>query len=200
MELNYYTTIFIVQCCLRIWLVAPQTPSPRHIILTSSTAAFLGLPGYIAYTPTKVAIRALTDTLRQELLLYGKDAYKVHCCFPGTFLSESFLQEQEHKSDLTKAIEGTDMSRSELELNMPTARQVAGKIIQGLELGKTYISVDFQTELLLNNMRGPSPRFWIVYDFVLGVFASLVWWIFRIWFDRKTIIYGEARKVRDNRV
>ncbi|KAE8352051.1 NAD(P)-binding protein [Aspergillus coremiiformis] len=193
MESHYYTSIFIVQCCLRLWLVAPQTPSPRHIILTSSTIAFLGLPGYIAYTPTKVAIRALADTLRQELLLYGYGAYKVHCCFPGTFLSESFFPEQKQKPELTKVIEGTNMSQPELERKMPGASQVARKIIRGLEMGKTYISVDFQTELLMNNMRGPSPRFWTAYEFLLGIVASLLWWVLRVNFDRKTRTYGEAR-------
>ncbi|KAE8380177.1 NAD(P)-binding protein [Aspergillus bertholletiae] len=197
MESNYYTTIFAVQCCLRLWLVAPQTPSPRHIILTSSTAAFLGLPGYVAYTATRVAIRALADTLRQELLLYGEDAFKVHCCFPGTFLSESFFQEQEHKPGLTKVIEGTSMSQEKLEHKIPGAREVARKIVRSLEKGKTYIPVDFQTELLLNNMRGPSPRFWTVCDFLLGLLASLVWWAFRVDFDRKTRRYGATRNGRD---
>ncbi|KAE8364026.1 hypothetical protein BDV27DRAFT_172622 [Aspergillus caelatus] len=200
MESNYYTTIFAVQCCLKLWLVAPQTPTPRHIILASSAAAFLGLPGYIAYTPTKVAIRALADTLRQELLLYGKDAFRVHCCFPGAFLSESFSQGQEHKPGLTKVLEGTSMPQEALERKIPGAREVARKIVWGLEKGKTYISVDFRTELLLNNMRGPSPRFWTVCDFFLGLLASLVWWIVRIDFDRKTTRYGAARNPRDSRV
>ncbi|KAF7594903.1 hypothetical protein BBP40_007938 [Aspergillus hancockii] len=174
LESNYYTTIFMVQCCLKLWLVAPKTPSPRHIILTSSTAAFLGLPGYIAYTPTKVAVRAIADTLRHELHLYGKNVFRVHCCFPGSFLSESFFQEQERKPGLTKVLEGTDMARPELERRVPSSKVVAKKIIRDLELGKAYIAVDFQTELLLNNMRGPSPRFWTVYEFLLGVVASLL--------------------------
>ncbi|KAE8147813.1 NAD(P)-binding protein [Aspergillus avenaceus] len=199
LESNYYTTIFIVQYYLKVWLVTPQS-STRHILLTSSTAAFLGLPGYVAYTPTKVAIRSLADTLRSELLLYGADAYKVHCSFPGTFLSESLLQEQEVKPGLLKELEGTDMPVDELKKNKPSARAVAKKIIRGVELGKTYIPVDFQTELLLNNMRGPSPRFWILWDFFLGIMASLVWWVFRVDFDRKTRRFGEVRGARDNRV
>ncbi|KAF9889313.1 hypothetical protein FE257_007422 [Aspergillus nanangensis] len=200
MELNYYTTIFIVQSCLRLWLKAPQTPSPRHIVLTSSTAAFLGLPGYGAYTPAKVAIRALADTLRQELFLYGKDAFRVHCSFPGTFMSTSFLEEQENKPGLLKALEGTDHTRLELEQRVPSPRTVAQSIIRGLEVGKEYIAVDFQTELLLNNMRGPSPRFWAVWDFLLGVVAAVVFWWFRRGSDRRTMREGQSRRVRDSRV
>ncbi|KAB8078080.1 NAD(P)-binding protein [Aspergillus leporis] len=202
LESNYYTTLFTVQCCLRLWLVAPQTPSPRHIILTSSTAIFLGLPGYIASTPTKAAIRALADTLRQELLLYGKDAFRVHCCFPGKFLSDSFFHEQDIKSRLTKVLEGTDMARPELEKNIPSARVVAKKIIRELEMGKTYVAVDFKTELWLNNMRGPSPRFWTVWEFLLGVLGAVVWWVFRVGFEMKIRRFGGEmrRNGRDNRV
>ena len=92
------------------------------------------------------------------------------------------------------------MSQEELVRKIPGAREIARKIVRGLEKGKTYIAVDFQTELLLNNMRGPSPRFWTVCDFLLGLLASCVWWAFRIDFDRKTRRYGEARNGRDSRV
>ncbi|KAL4892030.1 NAD(P)-binding protein [Aspergillus ambiguus] len=202
MELNYYTTVFIVQCCLRLWLRVPHPPSPRHIVLTSSTAAFLGLPGYDAYTPAKVAIRALADTLRQEVLLYGRDVIRVHCSFPGPFSSSSYLEGHDNKPELLEMLEGTPRSRDEVKRTVPSPRTVAQRIISGLEKGKTYIPVDFQTELLLNNMRGPSPRFrwWALWEFLLGIVAAMAWWWFRRDFDRKTLRYGESRRRRDSRV
>lgn len=202
MERNYYTTVFIVQCCLRLWQRVPNTPSPRHIVLTSSSAAFLGLPGYDAYTPAKVAIRALADTLRQEVLLYGEDAIRVHCAFPGPFASDSYLDMHEHKPQLLGMLEGTPRSREELERRVPSSRTVAQRLIGGLEKGKVYITVDFRTELLLNNMRGPSPRFrwWAPWEFVLGIVGAMVYWWVRWKADRTTLQYGQTHRRRDSRV
>ncbi|THC94748.1 hypothetical protein EYZ11_005787 [Aspergillus tanneri] len=190
---NYYSAVFIVQYCLKLWLAAPPTPSPRHILLTSSLSAFVGVPGYIAYTPTKVAIRALADTLRQELLMYNDHAVKVHVSFPGNFLTDSFLEEQGNKPRLTKTLEGTDGSRMELEQRLPTANTVAKKVIRELEHGKTYIPVDWKGELLLNNMRGPSPRFWTLWELLLGLVAVATWWVVRMDFDRKSRRFSSAR-------
>lgn len=198
-NLNYYSTIFIVQYCLKLWLAAAPTSSPRHVLLTSSLAAFVGIPGFVAYTPTKVAIRALADTLREEFLLYGDNAFKVHVSFPGPFITEAFLEEQNNKPLLTKMLEGTDVSRTVLEQKIPSSRTVAQRIISGLEKGKTYVPVDWQGELLLNNMRGPSPRFWTFWDFFLGIIAACAWWFFRTSWDRKTRRFG-VRNGRESRV
>lgn len=193
LEINYYTSAFLAQSCLRIWLNSPTCTWTRHIVFTSSTAAFVGLPGYIAYTPPKVAIRALADTLRQELLLYGDDKYRVHCSFPGSFVSEALVEEQKLKPELLKSLEGTNMPEAELIQSVPTAAEIAKKIIKALEKGHTYITVDFQSELLLNNMRGPSPRHWSLYDFIIGLIAVVGWWLFRLDFDRKTRRYGHEK-------
>lgn len=187
-----------MQYCLKLWLAAAPTPSPRHVLLTSSLAAFVGIPGYIAYTPTKVAIRALADTLRQEFLLYGDKTFKVHVSFPGPFITEAFLDEQDNKPELTKMLAGTDLSRAALEQKIPSSRTIAKRIIAGVEKGKTYVPVDWRGELLLNNMRGPSPRFWTLWEFLLGCLATCVWWFFRVSFDRKSRKFGERQR-RENR-
>jgi 3-dehydrosphinganine reductase len=69
LESNYYSAIFITRWCLQNWIKKPQHDITRHIVFVSSAAAFVGIPGYIAYTPSKTTVRAFTDTLRQELLL-----------------------------------------------------------------------------------------------------------------------------------
>ncbi|KAL6721611.1 hypothetical protein ACLMJK_000715 [Lecanora helva] len=193
LELNYYTAIFIAQSCLKIWLAAPPSPSTRHIVFTSSTAAFVSLPGYIAYTPTKTAIRAVADTLRQELLLYGdKDTYQVHCFFPGTFLTDSFMQEQSHKAELTKIMEKSNAPIEELRTRTETVTSVAKKCIKGLEAEEFFTTVDFEGQLLLNNMRGPSPRDHGIVDVVIGWVATVAWWFVRRDFDRQTLRYGRT--------
>jgi len=169
LELNYYTAIFIAQSCLKLWLAAFQSTFTRHIVFTFSTAAFVSLSGYIAYTPTKTAIRAVADTLRQELLFYGdKDAYQVHCLFSGILLTDSFVQEQQNKAELTKIMEKSNAPLEELRKRTESVTSVAQKCVSGLEAGEFFTTVNFEGQLLLNNMRGPSPRHHGMYDVVIG--------------------------------
>jgi 3-dehydrosphinganine reductase len=189
MESNYYSAVFCAQSCLKRWLL-DHSSTTRHMVFTSSTAAFVGLPGYISYTPAKVAVRALADTLRQELLLYGDStAYRVHCCFPGSFISEGFVEEHAIKPELTRQLEGVDAPIEELEKTEMSSLAVAKKIVAGLEKGDYFITVDLVGDLLLNNMRGPSPRDRPLYDFVLGLIAVVAWFFTRIGFDKKVSKY-----------
>lgn len=71
---NYFSAAFMTQSLMRRWIKNPVSSqlSPRHIIVTGSTAALVSLPGYAAYTPTKRALRALADTVRQETLMFAR--------------------------------------------------------------------------------------------------------------------------------
>ena len=174
---------------LKRWLASPTLLKTRHVIFTSSTAAFLGIPGYAAYTPTKTAIRALADTLRQEVLLYDKkQKIHIHCTFPGTIYTDEFFEEQKRKPDLTKALERTDREGTGM-----SAEQVASQTIRGLQRGHFFITTDSATRMLLNNMRGPSPRDTLVLDRIFGLLGSCVWpGLQRLW-DRKTREYGAGQ-------
>ncbi|PYI34368.1 putative steroid dehydrogenase [Aspergillus indologenus CBS 114.80] len=190
MDQNYFAAAYIAHACLRRWLQEPPADntsnSKRHLIFTASTAAFLGFPGYAAYTPTKAATRALADTLRSEVLLYrAQQDIRVHCSFPGTSYTDAFYEEQIRKPQLLKEMEGSADNKGGL-----TAAKVAELTLRGLRAGQGYITVDGETELLLNNMRGPSPRDRPVRDWVLGVVASVVWPVYRWRFDRMTGAFG----------
>ncbi|KAL4870556.1 hypothetical protein BDV12DRAFT_165814 [Aspergillus spectabilis] len=188
MARNYFAAAYISHALLRRWIRKPPSSpdTKRHIIFTASTAAFLGLPGYAAYTPTKAATRALADTLRQESLLYtSSQQVKIHCSFPGTIYTESFYEEQRRKPALLKQIEGTDADKGGM-----SAGKVAELTIAGLRRGKFFITLDSDTAFVLNNMRGPSPRDEPVWDWVLGFLASLVYWVYGVWFDRITVRFG----------
>jgi 3-dehydrosphinganine reductase len=195
LEVNYYAAIFIAQVVLKLWVSKAPTPHSRHITFVSSAAAFVGIPAYIAYTPTKVAVRAFADTLRQEILLYGgKNAYQVHCAYPGTFISESFVAEQAGKPELTKMMEGSDMPEDQLIAKTESAQSVARKILKGLQRGDFFITMDLEGALLLNNMRGPSPRDHVFLDLLLAFLALIVWPFVRRDFDTKTVKYGKAHR------
>ncbi len=191
-QTNYFSSAYITHAVLRRWLQQPPDPAiVRHIAFTASTAAFVALPGYVAYTPTKTALRALADILRQEVLMYKKQqTIQVHCSYPHTILTDSFIEEQKKKPELCKVLEGSDDSQ-----NGMTPEAVARGIIAGVDRGDHCITLDFETHLLLNNMRGPSVPNTFIWDWLLGFIASLVWPFFRRSWDRKTVQYGSKSKL-----
>ncbi|WEW58145.1 3-ketodihydrosphingosine reductase [Emydomyces testavorans] len=191
-EKNYFSSAFVAHAFVKKWINQPKTSEPRHLIFTGSTAAFVAIPGYVAYTPTKTALRALADTLRQEVLMYeSRVKIQVHCSFPGTIFTESFEKEQQNKPRLCKQLEGSDDEKSGM-----TPEQVAKGILDGIKKNEYLITLDLQTRLLLNNMRGPSPAETFLWDWLLCLVASVVWPIYRKIFDRKTRAYGRE-KFRD---
>ena len=199
LESNYYSAVFITQVCLQMWIQNPQPKRTRHVIFVASSAAFVGLPGYIAYTPPKAAVRAFADTLRQEILLYGgKDMYQVHAAYPGTFITDSFLAEQATKPELTKMMEGSNFSNSEIIAKTQTSLTIAKKILLGLDRDHFSITSDWESALILNNMRGPSPRDNVILDLLLALAVFLVWPFVRRDFDRKTRKYGREHHGRLN--
>ena len=170
---------------MRRWINEPDTyhTRPCHIILTGSTAAFVSLPGYAAYTPTKTALRALADTIRQEALMYPQEI-RIHCSFPGTIFTNAFREEQRDKPLLTKHLEGSDNPEDGM-----TAEAVARATMIGLSQNQFLITFDYQTRFLLNNMRGPSPPNQGLLDWVFGLLASLIWPFFRASMDQQIKAY-----------
>ena len=174
---------------MRQWIKQPvSVPAiPRHIVLTGSTAAFVSLPGYAAYTPTKTALRALADTIRQEALMYPQDI-RVHCSFPGTILTDTFYEEQNSKPALTKQLEGSNDPKDAM-----TAGAVARATMDGLCKDEYLITFDLQTRLLLNNMRGPSPPNHGLLDWLTALLVSVIWPFFRVSMDRQVKAHGSSR-------
>lgn len=190
MEKNYFSAAFIAHALFNRWLRQPYNTEPQnascHIILTASTLALVSIPGYAAYAPTKAATRALADMLRQEALLWDSQRrINIHCTFPGTIITQAFQQEQTLKPDLCKELEGSSDESGGLN-----TKEAAAAILSGIQKGRYFTTMDIQTELLLNNMRGPSPRDRPVMDWVVGFIGSLIWPFFRARFDQKTISYG----------
>ncbi|KAF4949056.1 hypothetical protein FGADI_9165 [Fusarium gaditjirri] len=195
---NYHASLFITQWCVQRW-VQDQDPSrTRRLVYIASGAAFVALPGYTAYTPAKTAVRALADTLRQELLLYGDESmYRVHIAFPGAFITDSFIQEQTTKPELLRNMEGINyLNMEELLKNIQSAEEIAAKIFRGIRKGRYIITTDLTTDLTLNNMRGPSPRDSTLYDVVMSFVGSFVFPMARRRFDRMTIQYGLDKSLR----
>ncbi|KAE8362762.1 putative short chain dehydrogenase/ reductase [Aspergillus caelatus] len=174
MQNNYYSTAYAAKAMLDIWVEHDQKsagidlshnttrPQTRRIVFVNSAAAFLGLPGSVAYTPAKSAVRALADTLRFEVLRHNsaQTTYTVHIAFPADFISPGFVLEQDTKPDLTKRIQGTNVATfAELEEKFPSSEQVAQGIVARVDQGDFIICEDsLSASLLFTNMIGLSPK------------------------------------------
>ncbi|KAI0096720.1 putative short chain dehydrogenase/ reductase [Nemania sp. FL0031] len=189
MKNNYYATLYPTKVLVDMWtsddkhnLKHDGKPNLRQVIVVSSGAAFLGLPGSIAYTPAKVAVRALADTLRMEFMRHSSRAstYTVHCAFPGDFISPGFYLEQHTKTNLTKRMQGTDRSLDKLEAGCPSSEDIASLIVSGVDRGEFIIcDKSWGISLLFANMVGPSLKRGIgIIDSLLGILSG--WILFPI--------------------
>lgn len=160
---NYLSSLYTAHAGLKAMLAHPST-KPRKIVFTSSIASFLNAAGYSSYTPTKVAIRALADTLRLEVNLYDSPI-TIHCVFPGTILSPGFENEQKLKPEITKILEEGDQ--------VQTPDEVARHALQSLDRGEEVICTSLVGRLLYVNMKGASPKINFL-DMPLLWIASLV--------------------------
>ena len=157
METVYWSAAYMAHAALRHWLqLSPQSasksktdepqqqqqqqqqsrqsePPARHIIFTSSVLAFFPVAGYAPYTPAKTAMKALSDTLVQEIAMHNaqnqqagswkhdakrKDEQqqqqqpsppiKIHSLFPMGILTPGYSYENTLKPSLTLQLEKDD--------------------------------------------------------------------------------------------
>lgn len=149
MNTNYFSAATIAHAALRSWLTpspstAPALSSPasnppvNHIVFTSSVVAFYPLVGYGPYSPSKIALRALSDTLSQELQLYPSPPHpvvKTHTLFPATIFSPSLAVENAIKPAVTKILEEADGGQ--------TPDEVARACIAALERGEELVTTSW---------------------------------------------------------
>ncbi|KAI4113710.1 MAG: hypothetical protein LQ338_008127 [Usnochroma carphineum] len=187
MDSNYFSSAFVAHAILRAWLKptfenpSPDSSSPRHLIFTASLLSFFTLAGYAPYSPTKAALRSLSDTLSQEMNLYAspsRPAVRLHTIFSATIFTDSYEAENLVKSDLTKKLEEGDPGQ--------TADEVAKRSIAGLERGEELVPTTFQTRLLMTSVLGGSIRNgWALLDTILSWVMSVVMVFVRMDMDSK---------------
>ena len=193
-EGNYYSAAYMVHAFLQPWLqnpTAPKTKEPKHIVFTSSIAAFIPMVGYSPYSPSKFAIRALSDSLSQELLLYQAICdMRVHTVFPGTIYSPGLETENLTKPAITKKLEESDGGQ--------TPEEVAASSIKGLERGEELITSGAIGLALKAGMLGSSKRNgWGIVDTVMGWIVLIVLVIVRRDMDGTVRKWGKERLGED---
>ncbi|KAM3067240.1 hypothetical protein ACMFMG_005394 [Clarireedia jacksonii] len=209
MESNYLSSAYMAHATLRSWLKPLEerksdtghdmligtgkggaTPPARHLIFTASFLAFFSFAGYGAYSPSKSALRSLSDTLSQEMNLYAAafpnaPPVRVHTIFPATILTEAYEAESRIKHGLTKALEDGDEGQ--------TPQVVASRSIKALQAGQELITTDLLTGLVKNSMLGGSVRGGFVsaiINWIMAGIMGLVMVFVRGDMDRKARAWG----------
>ncbi|KAL0931059.1 short-chain dehydrogenase [Colletotrichum truncatum] len=184
MDVNFYGTAEMAHAILREWLApdAPVEDEPKHLIMTTSVVAFFTVVGYGPYASSKWAIRALADTLSQEVLLYPQNV-KIHVVFPGTITSPGLERENITKPQITHQLEELDPVQS--------PEDVADLSIKGLERGEYFVTVAFLGSLMKwSGLGGSFRNNWIVDTFMILI-TPWVWMFILPDFVRQCTSYGK---------
>ncbi|CAI6094190.1 unnamed protein product [Clonostachys chloroleuca] len=163
MKNNFFSSAYMAHAILSRWLrpvndsSSKKTgrPADRHLIFTSSLAALYPIIGYGLYSPSKLALRGLSDALSQEMNLYNaahpnEPRVRLHTIYPGTILTSGYEGELSTKPDVQKSAEELDLKQ--------TADVVASKSIAGLESGREFITTDIVASLARQSLLGNTPR------------------------------------------
>ncbi|KAL6718126.1 hypothetical protein ACLMJK_004213 [Lecanora helva] len=194
MESNYFSSAYMAHAFLQPWLRQKPNSSPpkpalaKHIVFTSSLIAFYPLVGYGPYSPSKTALRTLSDTLSQELLLYRSYVdIRTHTIFPGTIFTAAFENEQRLKPAVTKKLEESDGGQ--------TADQVAASSMIGLERGEELVTTSGLMGYAMKvGMLGSSKRNgWGFTDTMLAWVVTIVMVIARRDMDGTVRKWGQDR-------
>lgn len=184
MDINYWTCVDMAQAILKEWL-APSSTSKgqeRHLIFTASVVAFYPVAGYAPYAPSKAAIKSLSDTLAQEVLLYD-DKVNMHTIFPGTISSPGLDRENLTKPEITHILEESDP--------VQTPDVVASKSIAGLERGEYLVTVAWLGAAMRGCAWGGSARNNWVLDTLMTWVTSIAWLFIGRDLDEKVKAYGK---------
>lgn len=193
MDSNYFSSAYVAHAAIQPWVEGSKTaPDPKqpakHIVFTSSVVAFLPLVGYSPYTPAKTALRALSDTLSQELLLYAPLApIRTHTIFPGTIFSPSLETENLAKPAITKALEESGGGQ--------TPEEVAKASVKGLERGEELVTTMGPLGVAMKaGMLGSSKRNGLgIIETIMSWVVVLVLVFVRRDMDGKVLEWGKER-------
>jgi len=101
MMVNYMGTFHTVQAALQEF--SPSVPC--RMVAVTSVCALTTFAGFAGYSPTKVAVRSLWETLRNEYC--AEKNLKWHVFVPSTIDSPGLKEEERSKPPVTRLIEGT---------------------------------------------------------------------------------------------
>jgi 3-dehydrosphinganine reductase len=202
MDSNYFSCVYLAHATLNAWLRPSSTIQKdavsaskgalpaRHIIFTGSFVSFYSFTGFTPYAPSKAAIRALSDSLSQEMNLYAAahpsiPRVRVHTVFPATMPTQSLDDENAVKTDVTKSLEEGDQILEPVEC--------ARRAISGLESGEELVPTSIIIRLVMASVLGGAIRggFWKgLVNTVMGWITAVVMIYIRWEMDTKVAKWG----------
>jgi len=169
-QLNYMGVVYTIKSALFSMV---KRNRGGHICIISSAASFTPMIGYANYTATKSAIRGLSDSLRNELLLYN---IGVSIYFPTGIDTEGFANENILKPIETKEIESS--------AQVSTPADAARCLLAGLSKGQYYITNEVMTEFMRMGSHGINiPRNNFLIDLLVSPIAVFASPVVRFWMD-----------------
>ncbi|KRX03140.1 hypothetical protein PPERSA_10221 [Pseudocohnilembus persalinus] len=126
MEVNYFGSLNTAKAALP-QMIAEEKPG--KLVFFSSAVAICGMIGYSQYSPTKFALRGLTDGLQSELKPYGID---VHLFLPSNIDTPGFKIENKTKPIETQEIEG--------QAQLYSPQEVTQCLFEGIRKGEYTIT------------------------------------------------------------
>ncbi len=110
------------------WMCGQQRPS--HVVNIASYTGFVPIPWSTAYTVSKAAVIALSESLAVE---WAPKSVRVTVVCPGFFPSELFDTMEDAEASLADGI------RRLLRKSSLTADQVARETVRGMQAGRLYV-------------------------------------------------------------
>ena len=95
-DLNLQSVINTFQLAVQHWL---ERSTPGKLIVTSSIAGIIGIPGGTGYSTTKAAVQGLVRALAIE---YGRAGIQANAILPGFVETEMSLDTPQHFQDACK--------------------------------------------------------------------------------------------------
>ncbi len=131
MDVNYFGTLHMVRALLPGMLKRGR----GYIVNISSAGGFMTGPGYGAYSPSKYAVRALSDVLRAELKPHG---LHVSLVFPPDTDTPQLAYEKSLKTP--ELLYVSDNARlGPIRWGLISAEEVARAILRGVQRGSYII-------------------------------------------------------------
>jgi 3-dehydrosphinganine reductase len=147
MGVNYFGTLHAV----RRLLLPGRLAQGARLVLVSSGAGLVGVPGYGAYAPSKFAVRGLAEVLRLELAPRG---IGVTVVYPPDTETPQLAAERPLRPPETAAVAGAAAALS--------AEAVAAAMLRGVDRGRFVVAPGAAMTLLalLHSLIHPFWRIW----------------------------------------
>ncbi|OHT13116.1 oxidoreductase, short chain dehydrogenase/reductase family protein [Tritrichomonas foetus] len=144
-------------------LAFPLLAKNSHVTFSGSICSVFTFAGYASYGSAKYALKALAETLRNELK--SSETF-IHMGILSTVDTPGLKRENEVKPEVCAAIEGT--------ANIFSPETIAKKLLQGIDRNDYYITMEFLSWIMLEIGFGIAPTSNIFMQLVFAPFIPLI--------------------------